>query len=96
MFVPSGVGTLPGENRPPRCVHAFGPIQFLDKRRRVKKLALGAVENIKITIPVGLHQKVLHGSVFPGIDQDRSFSRIVVIQIVRRELKVPLQFPVSA
>src|SRR5579864_1443342 len=80
------------ENRTTRSVYVFGPIQFLHERSRVQKSSIGPVENIEKAIPVGLYQQASPRAALLRIHQDRGFIRIVVVQIVRRELEVPFQF----
>src|SRR5207244_5925223 len=57
-----------------------------------QKLAIRPVENVKKSVTVCLHQQVTNYAVLFGIQQDRSFSSVIVIHVMRGELEIPFQF----
>ena len=93
MYVPFAVGMRPDKMGPARCVYARGPVQLLHKRGGVEEFAIGAVENIKKSVAVGLHQQPTGRAVIFDIDKHRRFIGVIVIEVVRRELEVPFQLP---
>src|SRR5579864_841066 len=74
-------------------VNSCRPGQPLQERSGSKKLTVRSVENIKETVAVGLEKQMTHGSVLFLIHQYRRFVGVVVIQVMRCELEIPLQLP---
>src|SRR5260221_9503048 len=72
-------------------VNAGGPVQFFDERRGAQEFAVGSVEQIEKTTAIRLNQKMTDGSVFVGIHEDGSFRGVVIVDIMRGELKIPLE-----
>src|SRR5271157_5623506 len=74
-----------------KCVHPFGPVQFLHERRRIQELAIDAIENIEKAVSVGLHQQAtgfaLGVAHIRDIHQYGCFIGVIVEDVVRRELE---------
>ena len=67
-------------------------VSFSNEWSGPQKLAIGSVKNIEKTIPVGLQKQVTCRTVLFLIDQDRSFIRVVIVEVMWRELEVPFHF----
>src|SRR5581483_1566855 len=75
-----------------RRIDTFSPVQFLYEGSCVKKFSIGAIENIEKSISISMHEQVTRRAIFFRVHQHRSLCGVVVVKIVRRELKVPFQF----
>src|SRR5258708_23869629 len=73
------------------CVHTCGPVELLHKWRCCEKFAGDTIENVEKSVAVGLHQKVSGFAALFDIDEHWGFVGVKVIQVVRRELEIPLQ-----
>src|SRR5882672_328132 len=67
------------------------PIQFVNKWSRRQKFTIRAIEYVEESISVSLHEQFPRPPFVGKIDQNRGFRRVVVKQIMRRELEVPLE-----
>ena len=79
------------DDRPAFGREAAGPGHVLRVLLAEQELAVGAIEHVEESVAVGLHQELARPALPGGIDQRRRLLRVVVPDIVRRELKVPLQ-----
>ncbi len=75
-----------------RFIETARPVD-LDERPSRKKLAGGPVQYIKETVAIGPKQQLARGSVPIGIDENWDLYRVVIVRVIRRELKIPLQSP---
>ena len=61
-----------------------------------QELAVSAIEHVEEAVAVGLHEQLARLTLPVRIDQRRRLLRVVVPDIVRRELEVPLQLARSS
>src|SRR5215469_815512 len=85
-------GNSIGKNRTSGSIDALRPIQLLNKGARPQKLAVCTVEDVKKTVAVSLQQQMLRRAALFYVDQHWSFGRVIVVQVVGRELEIPHQF----
>ena len=78
-------------DRPAGLRQAAGPVQLVDERYALEKLTGLAVKNVVETVAVGMHQKLSWTAFVGSVDQNRDLYRIPIMQIVRRELKIPFE-----
>src|SRR5882672_42033 len=67
------------------------PIQFVNKWSRRQKFTIRAIEYVEESISVSLHKQFPRPALVGKIDQNRGFRRVIVEQVMRCELKMPLQ-----
>src|SRR5258705_444961 len=81
----------PVKTRPPAVANVFGPA---DLRIGLggDYLAIGSVQCIKEAIAVSLKDRLDSRAVFLEVDQHRVLGRIPIMDVVRSELIMPLQF----
>src|SRR5205823_1655257 len=68
------------------------PIQFLDKPNGGKKFAASSIKDVDVPVTVCLDHKLSRLTFVSCIDEYWRFSRVIVEQVMRRELEIPLQF----
>ena len=91
--MPSEVGIRPERIGQPEASTPFGPRQFFHERSCAS--TRWSVENIEESVAVRLHQKMSERSAVFGIHQHGCFVRVIVVQVVGRELKIAISiFPV--
>src|SRR5882672_12043070 len=67
------------------------PIQFVNKWSRRQKFTIRAIEYVEESVSVSLHEQFPRPPFVGKIDQNRGFRRVIVKQIMRCELEMPLQ-----
>src|ERR1700734_3691411 len=84
-------GRLRSLDWPAVRVQPAGPVHF-DERTAAQELSIGAIERIKEAIAIGPCHELARSPVPERIDQYRNLYGVEVRAVVRRELKIPLQF----
>src|SRR5581483_3639017 len=70
---------------------ASRPIEFFDEGNRGEKLSIRTIENVEISVSVRFNQQLARLSLVIGVNQNGGFGGIVVEQVMRGELEIPLQ-----
>ena len=75
----------------PSAADARGPIDAAEEGLGEEQLAVGPVEDVEEAVAIGMEQKFGRLAVVSGVDQDVGFGGVAIVQVVRRELVVPLE-----
>src|SRR5579864_1980758 len=84
-------GLHAGSNRTALRINALRPIEFVHEWKSREKLSTNAVQNVEKSIAIGLDKQLSRLPPVVSVDQDGSLRCIVVIQVVRRKLKIPFE-----
>ena len=68
-----------------------GPVDAAQEGLGQKHFAIGPVEHVEEAVAIGVQQQFGRLALVDGVDQDVGFGGIAILQIVRRELIVPLE-----
>src|SRR5262249_55505303 len=79
------------QNRTPFRVQTFGPVQILQEWFAQEKLSVRAIEDVEEPIAIGLQQQLASLPLPLRIDEYGGLLRIPIVDIVRCELKIPLE-----
>ena len=82
------LGTTVGR---PVGVQTGRPRHVLHVLRAEQKLAIRPIEHVEKAVAVGLHQELARLTLPDGVHERRRLLRVVVPDVVRRELEMPLQ-----
>ena len=89
---PAASGSLPGSNDGPAVAPMpLAQVSACTKGAAQQELAVGAVEDIEEAVAIRLQQQLPRAAAVRRIHQHGRFGGIPIVQIVRRELVVPLQ-----
>src|SRR5262249_15058019 len=80
------------QNRTAFCVEPLRPVQILQKLFAQEELSVRAIEDVEEPIAIGLQQRFAGLPLPLRIYKYRGFLRIPIVDIVRRELEIPLEF----
>src|SRR5438046_446741 len=80
-----------GSNRTTLRINALRPIEFLHEWKGGEKFSTNAVQNVEKPIASGLDKQLSRLPPIVRVEQDGSLCRVVVIQVVRRKLKIPFE-----
>ena len=87
-------GELQRRHLPGRCIDLDAVDVY--ERMRVDDLAIGPIEQIEVSVTVRLGKRLRHDSSVGEphvVEQHRLIDAVVIPDVVRRELKVPLDLP---
>src|SRR5437899_11221193 len=78
-------------NRTALRINAPRPIELLHERKSGEEFSIGAVQNVERPSAIGLDKQSSRLLPVVRVDQDGSLRSVVVIQVVRRKLKIPFE-----
>ena len=91
ICVPSALGIRPDSTGRPEASIPLAQFSFLTNGVALRNFPSVAVENVKKSVAVGLHQQITRSAVYFGTQQHWRFIGVVVVQVVGSELEVPFQ-----
>ena len=80
------------QNRPAVLSDPARPGQLLDEGFGQQELARQPVEDIEEAVAIAVEQELARPAAKLDVDEHRRLGRVPVVQVVRRELEMPLQF----